>query len=260
MIINTYRELEEFFEMFKKQNADLIIFVSKAGLGKTTTFKKIMGKKKHVYISIHSTPLRTYKKLYENKNRPVCIDDLDSITNPTMVALFKCLADTTPQKEIHWGTTSRLLGEVPEKFKTESNLCILVNQFNINNPLLVPLVNRGFDLRFEPSNLEILKKIREIAKSQNLTKSEKQVLEFIEKHYEEIKDFSLRTYIKALQLFRDNKKKWKERFMKMVSFDEKKIAVILLLEKYKTDKERIKEFEKRWSRATFYRIKTGLKE
>lgn len=66
-------------------------------------------------------------------------------------------------------------------------------------------------------------------------------------------DFSLRTYIKALQLYRDDNKKRKEKFMKMIGFDEKVVEYLKLKEKFKTDNERINNFK--WSRRTYFRIK-----
>lgn len=253
MKVKTYKELEEYIKMFKKQNIDLLIIKSKAGLGKTFIIKEMMKKEDYVYICTHSTPLKTYINLYENLDFPVCFDDLNSLfTSPIMTSMLKCLAETIKEKELHYETTSKLAKGLPSSFKTKSNVCILLNQFDGNNPVLAPLVDRSFYLEFEPSKEEILNKIRKFKSS---PKSEKCVLDFIEKNYLKIKKFTLRTYVKALQLYRDNPKKWKKRFMNMVGFDEKLIQYLELKEKYKTDKEQIKHFD--WGKTTYYRIKKG---
>lgn len=257
MIITTYRELKEYLEMFKKQNADLIIIMSKAGYGKTSLLKEVMGKDDFVYINTHSTPLKTYLNLFEKRDCPVVFDDLDAIfSSAVMTSLLKSLADTSNVKELHYNTTSHLLGNAPESFKTTSNVCILVNEFNVNNPNLRPINDRGFFIEFCPSKEEILRKIKEIEKSQSLIQNEKCVLGFIEQNYQKIENLSLRTYIKALQLFRDNPKNWKEKFMKMIGFDDKVIEYLKVKGKYNTVEEMIKNYK--WSKATFFRVKAEV--
>lgn len=257
MIITKYTELKEYLEMFKKQNADLLIIMSKAGYGKTTILKEVMGKDDFVYVNTHSTPLSTYLTLFEKIDCPVVFDDLDAIfSSPVMVSMLKSLADTSSIKELHYNSTSKLLGNAPESFKTTSNVCILVNEFNIKNPYLAPLVDRGFYVEFCPSKEEILKKLKQISKSQNIAQNEKCVYDFIEENYKKINNLSLRTYVKALQLFRDNEETWKEKFMAVIGFDEKIIEYFKLKDKYPTDKDRIANYP--WSRATFFRIREEL--
>ena len=257
MIIKTYHELKEYFEMFKKQNADLLIVMSKAGYGKTSILKEVMSKSDYVYCNTHSTPLKTYLDLFEKKDMPVVFDDLDAVfSSSIMTALLKALADTSPIKELHYNSTSKLLGNAPESFKTSSNVCMLVNEFNVNNPSLKPLIDRGFFVEFTPSKEEILNRIKHISKSQNIAESEKCVLEFMEANYQKIENLSLRTYIKALQLYRDNQKNWKDRFMQMIGFDDKVIAYIKLKETYNNVEDMVKNFK--WSRATFFRVKAEV--
>ena len=157
MRIKTYKELEEYIKMFQKQNCDLLVIMSKAGLGKTTTLKKIMKNDEYIYVNTHSTPLKTYLTLYEKRDGPVVFDDISEILkNNIMVSMLKSLADTSPIKELHYNTTSKLIGNAPESFKTTSNVCILVNEFDIQNKSLAPLVDRGFYVEFLPNKDEIL--------------------------------------------------------------------------------------------------------
>jgi hypothetical protein len=259
MIIRRYKEIIEYIKMFKNQNTDILIIMSKAGLAKTSLLKEIMGNSNYTYISTHSTPLKTYLNLFEKRDCPVVFDDLDSIfSSSIMTSLLKALADTSPIKELHYNTTSSLLGNAPESFKTTSNCCILLNEFNVNNANLKPIIDRGFFIEFCPSKKEIMDKIRKIAKSQNIAKSEKCVLEFLEQNYEKVDNLSLRTYVKALQLYKDDNKNWKEKFMQMIGFDEKVIEYIKLREKYSTVEEMVKNYK--WSRATFFRVRSEVEK
>ena len=257
MIVHTYDELQEYIEMFKTQNIDLLIIMSRGGLGKTTMLKDTMGKGDYVYINTHSTPLRAFQLLYEKRDCPVIFDDIEHILkNPTFVSLLKALADTSQVKELHYTTTSKAIGSVPETFATASNVCILVNEFSIKNPILAPLVDRGHYIEFNPSKDEIIKKIKEVAKSQSIAKSEMCVLDFITENGHKIDKLSIRTFIKALQLHTYDSTKWKERFMQEIGFDDKAIEYLTLKNQYKTDNERIEHFK--WSRATYFRVKQEI--
>ena len=259
MIINTYKELREYIEMFKKQNSDLLIIMSKAGYGKTRLLKEVMGNDDYVFINTHSTPLKTYLNLYEKRDCPVVMDDIDTMfSSAIMTSMLKSLADTSNIKELHYNTTSSLLGNAPKSFKTCSNVCILANEFNINNPSLKPIVDRGFFIEFCPSKEEIFNKIKDIEKSQNLNINEKCVLEFMESNYKTIENLSLRTYVKALQLYRDNPTNWKEKFMQVIGYDEKMIEYLKLKETYTNVEDMVKNFK--WSRATFFRVKAEAEE
>jgi hypothetical protein len=254
MIVRTYRELEEYFRMFKKQNCELLIVMSKAGYGKTTSLKRVMKDEDFVYINTHSTPLSTYLTLWQRRDCPVVFDDLDAIFNSNiMVSMLKALTDTSQIKELNYATTSKIIGDAPQTFKTTSNVCILLNEFDIHNRTLLPIIDRAIYIEFQPSKDEILKKIKEIAKSQSIAENQECVYEFIEQNYKKVNDLSLRTYKKAMQLFIDNPDKWKERFMALIGFDEKVIQYLTLKDRYKTDNERIANFN--WSRATYFRVK-----
>lgn len=260
MIIKKYKELREYLEMFKKGNCDLLIVMSRAGLGKTTELKEIMKREdNYVYINTHSTPLKTYLTLYDKKDNLVVFDDISSILrNNIMVSMLKCLSDTSPIKEVYYNTTSKLIGNAPEVFKTTSKVCILLNEFDVHNDTLKPIIDRGFFIEFVPSKEEIIKRIEEISKSQNMVNNEKYVYNFIKEHYRKIENLSLRTYTKAIQLFIDDKKNWKDKFMMMIGFDEKVIEYLKLRELYKSDKERIENYN--WSRATYFRIKQEVED
>lgn len=254
VVVTTYKELKEYFEMFRRQNCDLLIVRSKAGYGKTSSLRAVMSDEDYIFINTHSTPLSTFKSLWDKRDRPVVFDDIDAImSSPIMVSMLKALADTSPIKELHYNSTTSLLGEAPEKFTTASNVCILLNEFDAKNKSLAPLLDRGFFVEFTPSRKEIVKRIKEIAKSQS--SADYQVcVQFIEEHRDQINNLSLRTYSKAVQLYRDNPSNWKQRFLAMIGFDEKIICYLSLKEKYRSDDERLKNGWQ-WSRATYYRVK-----
>lgn len=259
MIIKTYNELREYIKMFRKENCDLLIIMSRAGLGKTTELKRMMNKEDYIYVNTHSTPLKTYLDLYNKKDCLVVFDDMDSLLrNHIMVSMLKTLADTSPIKEVYYNTTSSLIGNAPDSFKTTSKVCIMLNEFDVHSDTLKPIIDRGFFIEFVPSKEEILNKIKEISKSQSIAKKEKCVYKFIKEHYQKIENLSLRTYVKALQLFADNPNNWKDKFMQMIGFDEKVIEYLKLKELYLTDKERIEKYK--WSRATYFRVKQEVEE
>ena len=261
MIIKEYAGAEEYLRIFQRGNMNLVFLIGKAGYGKTSLMRKVMGNPKdYLYINTKDTPLNIHKNLYERKDQPVVFDDTKGlIQNKTNVSILMALCDTLPEKEIHYGTTSSLLGTTPQTFKTKSNVCVILNELDTESELIQPLLDRGFVIEFKPTRKEIMKKIREISKYQSITVSKKcvSVLKFFERNYEKFDVLSLRTYVKALQIYKDNPQKWIVRFMALNGFDGKTIEYLRLKKKYKKVEAMTKEFEKNGfgNRATFFRTK-----
>jgi len=257
LIIDKYKELENFARMWIKKKADLVIIVSKGGLGKTHTIKNIANKYKYIYINTHTTPLKTYLELYKNRDLAVWFDDFDEfLKNGIMVSLAKQLAETREIKEIHYHTTDPKAIEIP-RFYTKSNLLVTANSFKAKNGNIKALADRGFFLEFKPGKEEILKKMRQIVKEEKINK---EILEFLEEYSDYATNFSLRTLIKAKQLYEHNKKNWRNYILRDMKVD-KRVIYFKRLEKSNLS---VNEQAKRWcrkfdkSRKTYFNFKNKI--
>ena len=267
MIVRTYSELSFFINMFKNGNSDLLILESRGGLGKSRLFESIMTEEPYLRILSHITPLQLFILGYKNLHKPILIDDVDGLLhNDENLSLLKMYCETRDIKEIAWHTTSSLLknAEVPPSYETKSKVCILTNNFRELTKKVSALKDRGWHIYFNPTDQEILNKIREIisgVKKEVALEEKLEVFNLI-KEYSRFCEISLRTFVKGLDLFKECKNKevsWKKILLNEMKINPKLVLLNELLEKYKTDKERVEEWEKKgFSRRSYYDYKNLL--
>ncbi len=253
--------------MFKNGNSDLLILESRGGLGKSRLFESIMTEEPYLRILSHITPLQLFILGYKNLHKPLLFDDIDGLTNSDeTLSLLKMFCETRDIKEIAWHTTSSLLknAEVPPSYETKSKVCILTNNFRELTKKVSALKDRGWHIYFNPTDQEILNKIREIisgVKKEVALEEKLEVFNLI-KEYSRFCEISLRTFVKGLDLFKECKNKevsWKKILLNEMKINPKLVLLNDLLEKYKTDKERVEEWEKKgFSRRSFYDYKNLL--
>jgi hypothetical protein len=267
MIVKTYSELSFFVNMFKNGNSDLLILESKGGLGKSRLFESVMSEEPYLRILSHVTPLEMFILGYKHRDLPILIDDVDGLMcNLENISLLKMFCETRDIKEVAWHTTSSILknAEVPARYETRSKVCVLTNNFRELTKKVSALKDRGWHIQFKPTDSEILNKIKEImsAIKKNVSLEEKQEVFNLLKDYSRFCDFSLRTYIKGLDLLNECKNKevsWKEVFLRELNINPKLVLLNELLIKYPTDKERVQEWEEKgFSRRSFYDYKHVL--
>jgi len=251
MLVTTYSELGEFVDMFAKQYIDLLIVKGDPGLGKTHTIRNIMKNYNHVYINTHITPLSAYILLYNNRDRPVIIDDIDALlNNEKLVSLLKQAGETVKEKTLQWHST-KLPEEIEPEFKTRSNLLIVCNDINTKR---VALFDRGFQIEFRPSKEEVLRKLEEITEIIDL-EGKYDVLNLIKKFYDFSEKVNLRTLIKGFQLRRYGNS-WENKLLREMNIHPKLILVYELLQKYDKVEDAVREYP--YSRSDFFNWKKKL--
>lgn len=242
MIIKTFEEEEYFIDLYKERKAEVVILSSKGGLSKTrTTKEKLKNVKKDtfvLYVNAHSTPLSVFKALVDNKDKFIylIIDDCDEVLkNGIFVSLMKKFSDCEEWKEIQYNTTSPLLEGREQKCKVRGNLLVLCNKFSENNPNIKALIDRGYYINFIPDNKTIFEKIIKIDNEKN-----KEVTDFLKENYEGAINFSIRTYVKCIQLKDFDDKTWKEVILRDMQVDEKQIKINKILNSKIKKSEKVK--------------------
>lgn len=265
MIIETYKELEFFIKMFREGNTELLIIESKGGCGKSRLVEDLMREVQHIKIHSHITPMQLFILGYKYKNLPLILDDVDALlSNEQSVALLKMFCETRKTKTVGWLSTHNLLKiqNVPQTYETQSKVLILTNDFKILTKKVGALQDRGWFIEFKPTDEELLNKINEIKGycDIDIKNSEiEEVYDLIEK-YSKFCDFSLRTFVKGLALYKQCKQirkgGWQEILLREINLNPKLILLDNLMNKYKEDKKRIIEWEEKgFSRRSFYDYK-----
>jgi len=268
MIIRTYKELEFYVQMFKNRNADLLILESSGGLGKTQLVEELMKETEYTKIVAHVTPLRLYTYCYENRDKPIVLDDVDSLLqDDNNIALLKMLCETSDTKEICWFSTTDILDKqgIPERYETKSRVIIICNNFKELSDKISAIKDRGWHLEFKPTDEEILNKMAEIKNKvyPEMPMVEKDEVYTLIKKYAKFCDITLRTFIKGLALFKECNNgrhlDWQSRLLESLDINQKLILLDNLLNQFDNDAARIGEWEKQGlSRRSFYNYKQKL--
>lgn len=187
--VRTYEELGKAVSSFAKGQLNLVIVIGHMGQAKTHTMKKAMGGK-CLYISGGAmTAFKLYMLLYEYRDLPVVIDDVDGLyRNQQAISVLKALCQTEKTRTVSWHSTSARLekDEIPTEFVTSSKVCIIANRWNDGvNADVKALENRGHVIQFQPSNKDIFEEGKKWFK-------DKDILKFIEQNMPYIETLSMR--------------------------------------------------------------------
>lgn len=208
MIITNYRELREIVGLYLKRKQNFIL-ISGGGLGKSTLIREIMRGKEYLFVNSKSTPLQTYLNIYSRKEKHIyaIFDDINDLLKSSItISMLKSFCDLEPIKQINYNSTSPLLNEVKQSCSVEGNAFIILNKLNLNNSEIKPLLDRCFVCQFEPTKEEIFKEMVRIS-SKYECEGIKEILGFIRENMKYV-DISLRTFVKAIELYKFNKERW----------------------------------------------------
>jgi phage regulator Rha-like protein len=199
----------------------------------------------------HVTPLSLYREVYERSqtddNFVVVFDDVDALmTNKSNIAILKQLCDTRETKTIKYFSST--LRDIPQEFETKVKVLMLVNSLETDDKNLRALFTRAHVLHFDPVDIEVLNNMKTFA-------DDKTILNYIHNFAPFSKSLNLRVYKRAEELKKSGLP-WQQEIIESLDIDLNLYNVFNLLKKYKTDKEREKEFD--GSRTTYYRYKKLL--
>jgi hypothetical protein len=256
--IHTYEELRQFATKFGEGHFNLIILIGSAGLQKSRTMREVVSDARYLEGGKLS-PFELYRELYEYRDWKIILDDIDEMErNRELVRLLKCLCQTEKSKRVGWHTASTRLpvdawGEPVTEFRTESQVCIIANEWRTLNKNVVALGDRGILLAFEPSAREVHEQVKTWFR-------DREILAFFEAHLDDIHEPTMRTYGHALEMKRAGLD-WRlytlQEWRKPI---EPELAVLKLRDMDLPESEKVTIF-RTWtgmSRATYFRVKAHL--
>jgi hypothetical protein len=206
-----------------------------------------------LYLSGALTAFHLYMQLYQFRDQPVVIDDVDALfKDRAAVNLLKCLCNTDAQREVFWGKRTKQLDDddIPRRFTTSSRVCILANELRHIDANLGAVLDRAFVLRFEPS-------AEEVHRETGTWFKDREVHEFFGNHLRLIPSPSMRMYLHAAELKRLGTD-WRGWLLRQWTHDDPKLALVaevLMDPTLKTTEQRVERFRHLGggSRATYMR-------
>lgn len=250
LTVKDYNKLNEYMTAFGNKALNLMIIVSRGGLGKTFIAEESLMEHGPLIFTGHVTPLGMYQELLERnkeeKDFIVVFDDVDTLMlNKTNVALLKQLCDTREEKTIKYFTTSPILKGMDSEFETKCKVLMLMNDIKTEDKNLNALFTRAHLINFDPLDTEIIRHMKTFG-------DDKEILDFINIYAHFSKTLNLRVYKRAIELKKAGLD-WKEEVVSELKIDSRLFEIEKLLLKYDNDQDREKEFSD--SRSTYFRYK-----
>ncbi|MAT70310.1 MAG: hypothetical protein CMJ58_12395 [Planctomycetaceae bacterium] len=254
LVIRDYEKLETFAARFAEGHFNLLILIGGAGLAKSQTVRRAVGKKA-LWVEGSATAFGIYQALYANRGKPVVIDDVDQLyTDKECVRLLKCICQTDPVKQVSWFTGAAGDGkDIPKQFETSSNVIIIANEWKTLSENVKAVENRGHLLSFEPDPVAVHLKVGEWFWDQ-------EVYDFFGANLHLLPGLSMRHYVQASEL-KEAGMDWLD-ILHREGFNEKTVLVakLLLDPAYASEEDRIAEFKRQGGggRTTYFAHKKKL--
>ena len=241
IVVKTYDELNAYLASFRDGDFNLVVLIGSWGVGKSQMVRESLGDK-GCWIEGTSTPFGMYSLFYRYRNKPIVLDDIDSIySDPHSVSLLKSICRTELTKRVAWNARNGFLERegLPKQFTTTSPVMIICNEWKTLNKNVAALEDRAVIFRFEPGP-------REVHAQAGTWFKDREIYDWFEGQLDGIETHSFRYYVKAAQ-FKKGGHPWKLVFVPARNRDKREILVEELLQdgSFASQDDRIREFAKR---------------
>ncbi len=157
MLLHTYDDLRKYARAFADGHLNLLVVLGNPGLGKSQILKASIGDHACA-IEGRTSAFGMYLRLFEHRNQPVLIDDVDELhRDRDAIRLLKSLCQTDHVKKLSWNSAASLgtKKSVPDTFTTTSNVAIVANDWQRLNLDIAALEDRGHVVEFVPEAIEV---------------------------------------------------------------------------------------------------------
>jgi hypothetical protein len=159
--VTTYERLHRNMLAWVKRKILRLALFGPPGVGKSQAYKSVLSQPYHLF-SGRQSPLYVYKALYDAPDLPVVLDDISELLgDPAFIDLLKSLLETG-ERVIRWGTSTSKLEGRHTSFVCTSPVLIVLNKLPKNDPDVDAILDRCDAIRFEPTKVEIIARMREI--------------------------------------------------------------------------------------------------
>ena len=258
--VATYAELDRYVRKVIEGSLHVLLLLGRPGTGKTERIRDAVheyGGGKALYVEGHAQPYGIYRELWEHRDQPVILDDLDRLyANPDSVRLLKPLCESRAVKRVAWRSKITQGGDgPPSEFETRSPVVLIANEWKTINANVQALEDRAIIIHFEPNNVAVHQEAAEWC-------TDDVVYEFVGRHLHLVSHVSMRWYAKATRLREAGFDNWQESLLQMMCGDRTLaiVAAVVSDPALGTEGERVAAFQSSTglSRATYFRLKKRL--
>lgn len=269
--MNKYEILEDYVNVITNTNQHCLIVKGSGGIGKTHTILKTLENKKlkngqhYIYMAGYITPLKFFSllKTVNTLENPkiLFIDDIDSLlTNKINIFLLKsALWEVNGKRIVHYDSSK--LEETIIDFKGKIILALNnIPNSTFNEALLDRTIFYKIRLTREELTSHIENKVIPHLNINGINNSEKLTIWNQIKPYIRLDNFTVRTYLRAIDFYKSDKDKWFPLFVASLNLSDKEQLVYDLNHKETQESIKVLKFERTTgqSRRTYYNIKKRL--
>ena len=130
-----------------------MVIVSPPGLSKSHTLDAVAEETDSLVVRGRHSAINLFCNLYHYRNRPVIIDDADSVMGDKLSREYvKLLTETKKVKTLSWETNTKVLDDkgVPDAFTTSSPVCISTNSWSESDHIYQAIASRAHLVWFLP--------------------------------------------------------------------------------------------------------------
>jgi hypothetical protein len=204
-----YQYLAEFVDMTIDSIIPSVIICGEAGLGKSHTVLERFAKKgkrkeqDYVIVKGYSASKGLYKILWENRNKTIVLDDIDSVLKDDVsLNLLKAALDSYSERIVTWNSVGFIDDGLPTSFEFNGQVVFITNKSL--ESLDSAVKSRALAVDVTMNTEEKITRMREIVKTMipevNLSTKNK-VIDFIEENANVAKELNFRTLIKAIKIY-----------------------------------------------------------
>ena len=257
-----------YLKMLFNGHVNSVLCHSKAGLGKTYTTIKLLKQhsQQYKYSSGIATAVGLYKLLYDNNDKVLVLDDIETIfQDERIINLLKAaLWDVDGKRVVSYKSSSKTLEDYPDEFIYTGKIIILANEIKGKvDESYKALMSRCLKYELTYTYKEIL----EIAKvmvleSNDLNPSQKtKVVDIMCKNINPQHSFNFRLLRRLIAFVKYDMEKSEALFLSSLDVDEEISILIDVIKNNDTVSEQVKAYKQLTgqSRMTFFRKKKKLK-
>jgi len=251
--VTTYDELEKFIRAFAAGHLNLLMLIGPGGVAKSQTVRQAVGEGA-CWIEGNASAFGIYTKLYQHKDSLVVIDDVDSLySDRAAIRLLKCLCQTDASKRVAWETNAVGKDGIPKEFVTTSRVIIIANEWKTLSRDVAAVQDRGHLVAFEPSPIEVHRKVGEWFEDETIYR-------WMGEHLHLIPNHSMRLYKRAAELQAAGIN-WVQHILADIPEKARLVAELRADPSFESENERIIAFIDRGggSRATYFNHKKRLR-